>query len=190
MRLILTRHGETIQNKENIVQGHGTGVLSVEGVEQAKKLGIRLMGEKIDVIYSSDLERASKTTREIAKYHKNVPVVFLEEIRERFLGSLQGMNAYEINWNEEPSDVEAKEAMKDRAEKFLLKIFKKHKGKNVIVVSHGGFNRSLIAVIKEIDFGEIPNMDKPKNTSVYIINFDDEMKAEIELENCIEHLNI
>ena len=53
MRLILTRHGETIQNKENIVQGHGTGVLSVEGVEQAKKLGIRLMGEKNH--YSKDV---------------------------------------------------------------------------------------------------------------------------------------
>ncbi len=188
MRLILTRHGETVQNKEGLVQGHGKGTLSAEGLDQARKLSIRLKDEKIDFIYSSDLERASETTKEIAKYHKNVPVVFSKEARERFLGSLQGMKLSEIDWSEEPDDIETKEAMKERAKKFLLEIFEKHRGENVLVVSHGGFNRSLLAYIKGIDCGEIFNMDKPKNTSVYIINFDDEMNAKIELENCVNHL--
>jgi len=42
MKLILTRHGETIENQKGIMQGHLPGHLSKQGVEQAKKLALRL----------------------------------------------------------------------------------------------------------------------------------------------------
>ena len=90
MRLILTRHGETEENKIGIMQGHLPGKLSAEGIEQAQKLALRLKDEKIDFIYSSDLARASDTAKEIASFHPHAPIKFVEDLRERNLGEFQG----------------------------------------------------------------------------------------------------
>lgn len=83
MRLIITRHGETLENMEGIVQGHMHGTLSKKGIEQAEKLAKALKDEQIDYIYSSDLKRASDTAREISKFHKNVPFQLTKDLRER-----------------------------------------------------------------------------------------------------------
>jgi len=82
MKLILTRHGETIENQKGIMQGHLPGHLSKQGVEQAKKLALRLKHNEIDAIYSSDLKRAADTAKEIARYHKKIPINFVQELRE------------------------------------------------------------------------------------------------------------
>jgi len=37
MRLIITRHGETEENRARIIQGHLPGKLSEIGINQAKK---------------------------------------------------------------------------------------------------------------------------------------------------------
>ena len=90
MRLIITRHGETEENQAGILQGHLPGKLSVLGIEQARKVALRLKDEKIDLIFSSDLARASDTAKEIAKFHPNVPVKFVKDLRERNYGEFQG----------------------------------------------------------------------------------------------------
>ena len=97
MRVILTRHGETKENKKTIVQGHMPGHLSELGKKQAEMVAIRLKDEKIDFIYSSDLKRAADTAKEIAKYHPDIPIEFTKELRERNLGEFQGKCSKEIN---------------------------------------------------------------------------------------------
>ncbi len=51
MRLIITRHGETEENIAGIMMGHLQGKLSATGIEQAKKVALRLKDEKIDFIF-------------------------------------------------------------------------------------------------------------------------------------------
>lgn len=87
MKLIITRHGETEENKSGIFQGHLPGKLSPLGIEQAKKLALRLKDENIDFIYSSDLIRSSDTAKEIAKFYPNTPIKFVKELRETFGGT-------------------------------------------------------------------------------------------------------
>ena len=65
MRLILTRHGKTVENMNDIMQGWLPGELSEEGKEQAKHVAERLKDRKIDVAYSSDLKRCVDTAKEI-----------------------------------------------------------------------------------------------------------------------------
>ncbi|MEJ2267962.1 MAG: histidine phosphatase family protein [Nanoarchaeota archaeon] len=84
MKLIIVRHGETEENLKKIWQGHLQGKLTKKGIEQAKKLANRLKDEKLDVIFSSDLDRASDTAKEIAKFHSEVPIYLVEDLRERF----------------------------------------------------------------------------------------------------------
>ena len=63
MRLLITRHGETEENVNGVIQGHLPGKLSKLGLEQIKKIANRLKDEKIDYIYSSDLDRSSETAK-------------------------------------------------------------------------------------------------------------------------------
>jgi len=88
MKLILVRHGETIDNKKRLVQGHRQGELSDVGKEQAKKVAERLKDEKIDYIFSSDLRRAADTAKVIAKYQKEV----LDRIHRRDKRVMYGTN--------------------------------------------------------------------------------------------------
>jgi len=63
MRLILVRHGETEENVAKITQGHMPSKLTKQGIEQAKKLALRLKDEKIDKIFVSDLKRCRYGSR-------------------------------------------------------------------------------------------------------------------------------
>ena len=71
-RLLLVRHGETVDNVNKIMQGQTHGRLTLNGIEQAHELGRQLRGEHIDVFLSSDLARAVETL-EIIKQEKTLP---------------------------------------------------------------------------------------------------------------------
>ena len=60
------------------------------GKEQARRLALRLKVEKIDYIYSSDLERAANTAREISQYHPHTPITFVKDLREGDWGKIAG----------------------------------------------------------------------------------------------------
>ena len=97
MKIILTRHGQVIENLEGRLCGHLSGALTEKGIEQAQKLGHRFKREEFDIIYSSDLKRAADTAREIHKHHPTVPIIFTEKLRERYYGSLEGLKYSEID---------------------------------------------------------------------------------------------
>ena len=76
MKLILVRHGETEGNVKQIIQGQTHGKLTKKGIKQAKLLARRLKNEKIDVVFSSDLQRAKNTTKQILNHHCKIPVFY------------------------------------------------------------------------------------------------------------------
>ena len=72
-RLLLVRHGETVDNVNKIMQGQTHGRLTLNGIEQAHELGRQLRGEHIDVFLSSDLARAVETLEIIKKERDQLP---------------------------------------------------------------------------------------------------------------------
>ena len=65
--IFLVRHGETEWNREDRMQGQVQHVkLNTEGISQSKLLAKRLEKEKIDMAYSSPLERALQTAEAMA----------------------------------------------------------------------------------------------------------------------------
>ena len=187
MRLIITRHGETEENKKGILQGHLPGKLTKLGLEQAKKLALRLKDEKIDAIYSSDLARASDTAKEIAEFHPDAKLFFVQELREKDQGSLSGKLIKEIDWNK-PRDTEKKESMLKRAKIILEKAYKQYKGKTVVFVSHGGLINVLTALLMNKPLEDIKKIGHPVNTSVSIFEIKDDNHHEAILVNCGKHL--
>lgn len=188
MKIILTRHGETEENKARIYQGHLSGKLSKLGIQQAEKLALRLKDEKIDAIYSSDLARAADTTKEIAKFHPNVPIYYIKELRERDHGSFTGRKHDDTLNEKYPDDAEKAEALQKRAKSFIDSLYEKHKNESVLFVSHGTFSRALISVIKDEPVAFIKTSEKIKNTSVSIFEIEEDKSHKIHCLNCTKHL--
>jgi len=196
MKLIITRHGETEENKLGIFQGHLPGKLSSLGIKQAKKLALRLKDEKIDFIYSSDLTRSSDTAKEIAKFLPNISIKFVKDLRERHLGELQGKKKSDLGWGNKNSHtlflgIKGGEPMEDlyiRAEKFLNKVLSKHHKDTVLFVAHNGINKALIAVITGKKCEDIKDMENHHNTSVNIFEIDENKNHQMYTFNCIKHL--
>ncbi len=98
------------------------GRFSKLGIQQAKKLSLRLKEVKIDCIdciYSSDLARAADTAKEIAKFHSKIPFYYVKDLRERDFGVHAGERIDEFDWNNPPLVVETRVNMRKRSKKFL-----------------------------------------------------------------------
>jgi broad specificity phosphatase PhoE len=188
MKLILVRHGETEENKNGILQGHLPGKLTKLGIEQSKKLALRLKDEKIDAIYSSDLARASDTAKEIAKYHQDAPLYFVDKLREKDQGSLTGKLIKEVDWDA-PRDTEKKESIAERAKLILDKVYKKYKGKTVLFVSHGMFIKILTTMLMNKPLDKFKEIGFLVNTSVNIFEIKEDNNHNIILINCGKHLD-
>jgi broad specificity phosphatase PhoE len=198
MRLLITRHGETVENKAGLLQGHNEGTLSPQGLEQARKLANRLQNENIDIIYSSDLSRAAKTAGIISEYHKEVKLLYTKQLRERNFGEFQGKKRSEIGWDlkdpestfPEPETGESIREVYARAESFIKKIISTHISETVLLVGHGFIGKVLLAILNERHFNEIEPVEYLSNTSLseFFINDIHSPAREI-LTNCTEHLN-
>jgi len=188
MKIFLTRHGETIGNKERIHEGgRRHGKLSELGLEQAKKLGLRLKDEKFDHVYSSDLRRAKQTAREIMKFHPKIKIKFTKELREIDLGSFSGKHFDKVDWNKSPKNLEKKEDAQARAIKFIDRIYKKHKNQSILIIAHAYFNKALLSWVQRKDISAMKDIEQ-KNTCVNIIEIREDKKHRIHLLNCIKHL--
>lgn len=95
MKLILVRHGETVWNLEQRVQGLSDIELSERGTEQAKILGRCLKDEAIERIVSSPLKRAYQTARAIGRFH-DVDIEIDEDLRELDQGVFDGLTFREM----------------------------------------------------------------------------------------------
>ena len=192
----MTRHGETIENKAGIIQGHLPGKLSEEGIEQAQKVALRLKDEKIGFAFSSDLARSSDTAKVIMQFHKDTPIEFTQDLRERFLGEIQGKKKSEIGLGEKHyasamdnlDDAETLKHMFNRAKSFLDNVLKDHPDDTVLFVGHNGINKALVAVIQGKTFEDIPKSENHKNTSISIFEIRKDNKHKVHLLNDVEHL--
>ena len=112
--ILLVRHGETVDNARQIMQGQTQGELNERGREQARQVAERLATDPVDVIIASDLRRAIQTAEIIAAPHR-LPVVTTPLLRERDWGGFTGRYIPELRGEVWPDDIESEEALLTRA---------------------------------------------------------------------------
>lgn len=157
MRLLLVRHGITQHN----INGHYTGQtdapLSELGKRQALAVAKYLADEKLDVIISSDLQRARDTARAIAHHH-NLPVLEDPDLREISMGTWEGLNPEQIQamnieeWtyvrsdpiHRAPTGGESFAQVGERAARALQRCRENYAGKTILWATHGGFIEAAI----------------------------------------------
>lgn len=192
MKLILTRHGETEENKAGITQGQTPGTLTESGKQQARMLAERFKDEKIDAIYSSDLGRAADTAKEIAKYHPNIPFNLTTDLRERDTGEFTGKKIDFVGWEKASKDpnsrLENLEQVKERGKKAIDKSYEKYPNGTVLFMGHGGVNAAIISAIMNKGFQEVFDMEDWKNTNVSIFEIYEDKSHKIHCLNCARHL--
>jgi broad specificity phosphatase PhoE len=197
MRLIIVRHGETVENRKKIMQGWIGGTLTRKGISQAKKVGKRLKKEKFDMIYCSDLKRAKDTCKEIKKYHPKTKVKYVKELRERHFGILEGKtHAYVDEYVKKhnttfrkirPKGYESRTKKKKRVLKLYRQMVRNHKGETVLWVTHGGPISTIIKEVLRMN-GEKLESIETENAAVSIIEVDKHNHHRAKLVNCVKHL--
>lgn len=163
--LYLVRHGETVDNVNQILQGQTQGRLTRTGVAQACSVRDRMEGVNIDVFMSSDLQRAVDTCRIIAG-KCGCRIVRTALLRERDWGGFTGMYIPDLAGRKWPDDVETLEMMSVRAQKFLDMLRDSYRGKTVLAVGHGIINKAIQSVYWNKPMSEI---EKMKNAEVRIL---------------------
>ena len=149
--IVLVRHGETSWNTEGRIQGQLDIPLNESGLAQAVAVGRRLGKERLDAIYSSDLERAMQTARPVV--HAGAREIRREpRLRERHFGALQGLTGEEAQdrqpgaWqaykaraaDHELGGGESLAAFSLRVVGFVGEVLRTHAGGRILLVSHGG----------------------------------------------------
>ncbi len=161
--ILLARHAESDWNAEGRWQGHADRPLTARGREQARALGDRLEGMRVDVVYASDLRRAWETA-EAALARRQVEVHRTPGLREVDVGNWTGLTRVEVE-TRYPDAVtrwkngkrgwvggESYEAMRERVVQATLMIAEEHDGSTVLSVSHGGSIRAIKACAAGADF--------------------------------------
>ncbi|MBT3324070.1 histidine phosphatase family protein [archaeon] len=189
MKIYLVRHGQSEANKNNTTQGQIDSPLTEKGIEQAKAIANRLKLENIDLAYSSDLQRASKTAEEILKFHPKIRLNKIKELREMSKGKYEGMKHKHFYDELEKQNLlychfrpEGGENYSDRLPE-IAKFYNTLPDKNILIVAHGG---SIICSILHLLNVPIEEYRKylSNNTSLTVIN-----NKQIKILNCTEHLS-
>ena len=155
--LYLVRHGETVDNARQIMQGQTQGELNENGIRQAKEFSEVWKDRHLDAVIASDLKRSVDTARIIAEPHR-LEVVTIPLLRERDWGSFTGRFIPELKGEVWPDDIETLENLLSRAGEFIAYVRKTYPGKKVLAVGHGIMNKAIQAVYYKKSMSEIQKM--------------------------------
>ncbi|HEX5137483.1 MAG TPA: histidine phosphatase family protein [Planctomycetota bacterium] len=197
--LLLARHGETDWNRERKVQGHTDIPLNEEGRRQAQRLAVRVKGFAIDALLASDLARASETARIVGDALGMAPVLS-PAWREIGLGALEGIDAPGAHKDfgelvtaaaRQPGPLAAGAETFRAFEARILEgygaLARAHAGKTVLVVSHGGTLKTLIAHLVGLPAERIERLSLRANTGLSVIDFRHD-RPQLALLNDARHL--
>jgi broad specificity phosphatase PhoE len=146
MKLVLVRHGESVGNFENRLQGQEDFELTELGRRQAALTADRLHELGASALYTSHLMRAHETARTIGR-RLGVEPVIVEDVSEYHFGEMSGQTYAEIRERfaaiANPAEriypgEEGRESFWNRVTAALWDIAETHPEETVAVVSHGG----------------------------------------------------
>ena len=155
--LYLVRHGETVDNVNQIMQGQTQGRLTENGIRQAEEVRDQMASEEFSAIIASDLKRSVDTARIIAEPH-HLEVVQTPLLRERDWGGFTGRYIPELKGEVWPDDIETLENLLSRAGEFIAYVKKTYPGKKVLAVGHGIVNKAIQAVYYGKQMSEVQRM--------------------------------
>ncbi len=177
--IYVVRHGETEYNVQGLLQGQTDSPLTENGRQQALERAEALKDVEFDAIFSSDLERAIKTS-EIIKLNRQLAINTSKLLREKDFGPYDGKASDFFRQDNKHLFEELKKLpeqgkkdfkffegfesdseMADRMIAFLREVAQTFLNKKVLVVTHRG---NLRVLLLHLGFGSFDELE-PKGIS-------------------------
>jgi broad specificity phosphatase PhoE len=168
-KIFFVRHGE-VNNPKNVCYGRLPGYpLSELGKKQAAQTAQELIGCDVAAIYSSPILRTKQTAQIIGKV-LHLPVNYSDSLLEvktsmqgknfdYILSKFPDVNLFASKANDISGDTI--EDVSQRMQRFIRKIIKNYKGKNIVAVTHG--DPIMLAKTQVEGLPIIINSIRPKN---------------------------
>lgn len=149
--LYVVRHAETDMNADGFVRGYSDIPLNANGRAQVMKLRQMIHGVPFAICYSSDIVRVQETA-EILTEESGVLILEDQRLRARNPGSWEGkpVKEYKKVPDEMKRDVETNWSLTGRVFACFDEIVSEHPGKNVLIVTHGGVSRIVLAEVFDL----------------------------------------
>lgn len=160
MEIIITRHGQTNENRQGVVNGQTDTSLSAEGKVQVQQLAQRLRSGTIQAMYSSDLTRCVDTANAIHKYHQKNPITFTPVLREIQTGRFEGRHMslpepliktatrIAIHLHITPPGGESWKSLNSRVALFLNDVYKVHQNDTIGIVTHNATMQAIRYILE------------------------------------------
>ena len=168
MKLYVVRHGETIWNAENRVQGITDIPLTDKGRLDATLQRDFVKSLDIDVVISSPLDRAIETAKLLTD--NSLPINTDDRIKERDWGLNEGADidsvdkwdCWDVILNTKVQNIESIQDFMYRVSSFLEDIKVRYKDKKVLLVTHSAVIRVIHYLLGTIpEDGDLSKIDIP-----------------------------
>ena len=194
--ILLIRHGQSEWNKLNLFTGFKNVDLSEQGVEEAIKASenFKELGIKFDLVYTSVLSRAQKTSEIILKelgqhedLKKKSKIIEHIALNERDYGDLTGLDKKETadkygdeqvhkwrrGYSDRPPGGESLEDVVSRVKSYydseILPQIHSELNSNILIAAHGNSLRALLLVMKVYKIEEINSVELSTGAPIHII---------------------
>lgn len=187
MELYIIRHGETVWNSQNRLQGSCDIDLSENGRLKAIKLGNEIDSIPFDKIYVSPLIRAYETAC-LIRGRRNIQIIRDERLREISFGEMEGRCYDEVIDEKSPfsyfftnpdlyvpaKNAESLEDLCRRTKAFIIdEIEPQHQtAQRIMIVAHGALNKGLMSYLEKNDLAHFWGEGLQQNCQATIFNFD------------------
>ena len=188
------RHGDISLPKKNAYYGKSDFVLNDVGIMQANNIKKYFCDKKTDIIYSSHLKRAQKTTEIV--FDENI--IYSNDILERDFGIWEGLTYKEVKkkypnqvalWEEDwqgyvIEDGESYKQFYCRVTAFFDHLLVDNKDKDIAIVTHGGIICCAISYLLGMEPKDIWRF-KVDKASISKISINDSSYAYLDMLNLV-----
>jgi 2,3-bisphosphoglycerate-dependent phosphoglycerate mutase len=149
MKLIIIRHGESIADIMNVIEGRADFELTKRGLFQASLMSEYVKKNyNVNRIYSSTLKRAKQTSEQLSSLI-TIPITYSKDLMEFDNGKLAGLSREVatilypkkegLQYDESMYEMESLKSFNIRAQKVLNEIIENTGiDETIVIVSHGG----------------------------------------------------
>jgi broad specificity phosphatase PhoE len=146
LTVFFSPHSKSVDNEAGRASGHADVPLSERGRQQAQQLGEHYAKQALDVVFCSDLQRAS-TTAEIMFSARGVPIIKDARLREFDYGELTQHPRDEFKLEQYITKTfpggESVFMAVQRVGEFLREVMRDYDGKTIVVIGHSATKYGL-----------------------------------------------
>lgn len=197
-RLFFIRHGQIAANVQRIWHGWTDSPLTETGQQQAQQL-LHYADDKLSkvaAIYSSPLQRTMNTAAPLSE-RLGLPITPVDKLKEYGIGELEGtafsalvqdhdfFNKIFSQDDYAPPQGETKRQVRERILEAIAEIEARHRGEDVIIVSHGAVMGLALSHLLHQDDSQWGRYHVD-NTALSLLSIGEQTEL-VEFNNC-DHL--